>query len=154
MVASAPARIVITASLGHQAGTMDFDDLDFEKGYRTLRAYSRSKLANVLYTRSLAAELASRGVTVNTLHPGGVATDIWSGAPWYARPVLSLAKRFMLSPSDGGRHITYLAIGPEVEGETGGYYDQSKLKDPSDEAQDEALAARLRQVSADLVGVA
>ena len=98
-------------------------------------------------------ELAGTGVTVNSLHPGAVATDIWSGAPWYARPVLALAKRAMDSPADGGRHITYLAIDPEVEGETGGYYDDDRLKEPSDLARDGALAERLREVSAEIVGL-
>jgi retinol dehydrogenase 14 len=153
LVASAPARIVITASTGHYAGTMDFDDLGFERGYQIMRAYGRSKLANVLYARSLAAELADAGVTVNALHPGAVATDIWSGAPWFARPVLAIAKRWMRSPAEGGANITFLAIGPEVEGETGGYYDDDRLKEPSDLARDDEVGARLREVSAEMVGV-
>ena len=45
------------------------------------------------------------GVTVNAVHPGSVATDIWSGAPWYARPFLAVAKRRMLSPEEGGRAL-------------------------------------------------
>ena len=97
LIVSAPGRIVITSSVGHYNGALDLDDLGLEHGYSILRAYSRSKLANVLYARSLAAELAPYGVTVNAVHPGSVATDIWSGAPWYARP-------FLGSPSDGCSH--------------------------------------------------
>lgn len=153
VVAAAPSRIVFTASEGHYSGTMDFDDLGYEQGYTIMRAYGRSKLANVLYTRSLAAELKDKGVTVNALHPGAVATDIWSGAPWYAKPVLAVAKRFMRSPADGGATITFLATDPSVEGKTGGYYDNNALKEPSELAQDDAVAQRLREESGRLVGL-
>ncbi|GEP34922.1 retinol dehydrogenase [Nocardioides szechwanensis] len=154
ILASAPARIVLTSSTGHYQGTMDFDDLGFESGYGIMRAYGRSKLANVLHTRELARRLHGTGVTVNCLHPGTVATSIWGGAPWWARPVLALAKRIvMVSPSEGGRRITYLAVGPEVEGLTGGYYDDDRLKEPSELAQDDATGIRLRDVSLGLVGL-
>lgn len=146
-------RIVFTASTGHYDATMDFDDLGFEHGYSIMKAYSRSKVANVMYARSLAAELADTEVTVNSLHPGAVATDIWSGAPWFARPVLAVAKRFMRSPAKGGATITFLATDPAVAGATGGYYDDNRLKEPSALAQDDAVAARLREVSAALVRV-
>ena len=70
---SAPSRIVFTSSEGHYSGTMDLDDLGFEQGYSIMRAYCRSKLANVLTARRLARELEGTGVTVTALHPG--ATD-------------------------------------------------------------------------------
>jgi NAD(P)-dependent dehydrogenase (short-subunit alcohol dehydrogenase family) len=153
VVAAAPSRIVFTSSQAHFSGTMDFDDLGFERDYSVIKAYNRSKLANVLYARSLARQLAGTGVTVNALHPGVIATDIWDGAPWYARPFLAVGKRLMQAPEDGGRTITFLATDPSVEGCTGGYYEKNALTEPSELAQDDAVAERLREESGRLVGV-
>ena len=108
----------------------------------------------MLYARHLANELEASDVTVNALHPGTVATDIWSGAPAYARPFLAIAKRFkMIAPEEGGRRITYLATSPEVEGRTGGYYDQDRVRKPSALARDEVVGQRLYDESARLVGL-
>jgi len=149
---SAPARIVTTSSIGHFNGTMDFDDLGFERGYQIIRAYGRSKLANVLHTRHLARRLEGTGVTANCLHPGAVSTNIWSGAPWFARPVLAVAKRLMMvSPETGGERLVFLTTSPEVDGQTGGYYEQDQRKDPSALAQDDVVAERLDLVSRELV---
>jgi NAD(P)-dependent dehydrogenase (short-subunit alcohol dehydrogenase family) len=153
LVASAPARIVVVSSIGHRRGTLDFDDLGFERGYRVLRAYARSKLANVLFTSELARRLDGKPVTVNSLHPGAVATHIWSHAPAIARPVLAVAKLFMISPEQGGDRIVYLATSPEVEDRTGGYYEKDRLVTPSRLARDPALATRLWEVSASMVGL-
>ena len=69
--AHAPARVVTVASVGHRQGTLDLDDLGFARGgYRIMRAYARSKLANVLFAAELARRLAGSGVTSNSLHPG------------------------------------------------------------------------------------
>jgi retinol dehydrogenase-14 len=155
IVKSAPARIVNTSSVGHRSGTMDFDDLNFDRErYGIMKAYGRSKLANVLFTRELAKRLQGQGVTVNCLHPGAVSTNIWSHAMWWARPFVSLAKLFMLPPEKGGERIVYLATSPEVEGMTGGYYEKNKLAQPSHLAGDAAVAAKLWDVSAKLVKLA
>jgi retinol dehydrogenase-14 len=154
IVASAPARIVNVSSVGHYGGTMNFDDLGFERGYHIMRAYARSKLANVLFTRRLAKRLAGTGVTVNAVHPGAVATDIWGGAPWFAKPVVNLWKRLtMISPEHGARPIVYLATSPEVEGTSGQYFNRMKPAAPSRLAQDDALAERLWAESSRLVGL-
>ncbi|HEY8141763.1 MAG TPA: SDR family oxidoreductase [Kofleriaceae bacterium] len=151
VVASAPARIVNVSSVGHRQGTLDFEDLGFERGYGIMKAYSRSKLANVLFTSELARRLEGKRVTVNALHPGAVATHIWSHAPAIARPLLAVAKLFMISPEEGGDRIVYLATSPEVEGKTGGYYEKNRLVTPARLARDATLASRLWIVSTDLV---
>src|SRR5262249_55958971 len=124
----------------------------FENGYGILKAYGRSKLGNVLFTRELAKRVAAKGITVNSLHPGAVATNIWSGAPAWARPALELLKRWtMISPEDGSKTLTYLAASPEVAGMTGLYFEKNRAVLPGGLGQDDALARRLWEESAKLV---
>jgi NAD(P)-dependent dehydrogenase (short-subunit alcohol dehydrogenase family) len=72
--ASGPARIVNVSSDSHTRGKIDFDNLQMEKGYSGLGAYSQSKLANVLFTYELARKLEGTRVTANVLHPGLINT--------------------------------------------------------------------------------
>jgi retinol dehydrogenase-14 len=151
---SAPARVVTVASAAHRQGDMPFDDLQFENGgYAIMRAYARSKLANVLFTAELARRLTESGVTANCLHPGAVATNIWSHAPRYALPLLAVAKLFMISAAKGADTIVHLAASPEVEALTGGYYERNRKVLPSRLAQDEAIAKTLWEHSAAIVGL-
>ncbi len=96
--ASAPSRIVNVASADHSNATIDFDDLQGEKGYRGAKAYSRSKLANVLFTYELARRLRGTGVTVNCLHPGVVGTNLGSGVSGAFGFVVSALRPLMKSP--------------------------------------------------------
>ena len=73
---------------------------------------------------------------------------------WWTRPFLAIAKLFMVTPEKGGERLVYLAVSPDVEGKTGGYYEDNKLVAPSPLAQDDAVAAKLWDVSAGLVGLA
>lgn len=151
--ASAPARVVTVASVGHRHGDLDFSDLQMERGYAIMRAYGRSKLANILFTRELARRLAGTGVTAACLHPGAVATRIWSGAPGLARPLLAAAKWFMRSPAKGAETVVQLAAAPEVERFAGLYLQDGKPAKASALAQDDELARRLWDESARLVGL-
>ncbi len=152
LVRSAPARVVTVASIGHRQGTLDFDDLGFERGYSIMRAYTRSKLANVLFAAELARRLAGTGVTSNSLHPGAVKTNIWSGAPLWAKPLIWLLfQPSMISAAEGAATIVQLAASPELEGITGQYFEHGKAVAPAPLAQDENLAKRLWEVSAAMV---
>jgi NAD(P)-dependent dehydrogenase (short-subunit alcohol dehydrogenase family) len=152
LVRSAPARVVSVASVGHRRASLDFDDLGFERGYSIMRAYGRSKLANVLFAAELARRLAGTGVTSNSLHPGAVATNIWSGAPLWAKPIIHLFFRpSFISSERGADAIVQLAARPELEGVTGQYFEDGKPSVPAPLARDAALARRLWDVSARLV---
>ncbi|HYU30565.1 MAG TPA: SDR family oxidoreductase [Thermoanaerobaculia bacterium] len=155
LVRSAPARVVTVASEGHRHGTLDFADLGYEHGgYRIMRAYSRSKLANILFANELARRLAGNGVTSNSLHPGVVATNIWSGAPGWVKPIIYLLLRpTMVSAEKGAETIVQLAASADLEGVTGKYFEKGRPVDPAPLAQDEVLARRLWDVSARMVGL-
>jgi NAD(P)-dependent dehydrogenase (short-subunit alcohol dehydrogenase family) len=154
LVRSAPARVVTVASVGHRRGTLDFADLGYERGYSIMRAYMRSKLANVLFAAELARRLQGTGVTSNSLHPGSVATNIWSGAPTWAKPLIQILFRpFFLTVEEGAATIVQLAASPELEGVTGKYFEKGIAVPPAPLARDEALAKRLWEVSAAMVGL-
>jgi retinol dehydrogenase 14 len=155
VVKSAPARVVTVASVGHRRGTLDFDDLGFERGgYSIMRAYGRSKLANVLFAAELGRRLAGTGVTSNSLHPGSVDTNIWSGAPLWAKPIIGILLRpFFISAEKGGARIVQLAADADLEEVTGKYFENGQAVDPAPLARDASLATRLWDVSARMVGL-
>lgn len=151
LVASTPARIVTVASIAHHRGTLDFNDLGFERGYWIMKAYCRSKLANVLFANELARRLAGTGVTSNSVHPGAVETYIWSGAPLWTQPYIALFLRpRFISAAAGAANVVRLAVDPEFEGVTGQYFEEDRLVPPSPLAQDASLASRLWDVSESL----
>jgi retinol dehydrogenase 14 len=154
LTASAPARI-ITVSSGVQArGRIDFDDLQGERNYSGQRAYSQSKLANVMFTYELARRLDGTGVTATVLHPGVVRTSFGAeDQTAYPAVMIGVARLFMKTPAQGAGTSIYLASSPEVEGVTGRYFVNCKPTTSSKASYDTAAAARLWQVSADLVGL-
>jgi NAD(P)-dependent dehydrogenase (short-subunit alcohol dehydrogenase family) len=148
--ASAPSRIINVSSVGHYNGHINFDDLNLEKEYGGWKAYGQSKLALVLFTHELAKKLQGNGVTINAVHPGTVATNIWTRPFGPAGFITALPKLFMASPEKGAETIVYLASSPEAQSLSGEYLEKLKVKKSSEESYDEEIAQRLWDVSAKL----
>ena len=148
--ASTPSRIINVSSVGHYNGHINFDDLNLEKEYGGWKAYGQSKLALVLFTHELAKKLQGTGVTVNAVHPGTVATNIWSRPLGPVGFIMALPKLFMTSPEKGAETIVYLASSPDAKSLSGEYLEKLKVKKSSDESYNEEIAQRLWDVSAKL----
>ncbi len=152
--ASAPARIVNVCSKIGPRTELNFDDLQSEKGYTAVRAYSRSILAGVMFTYELARRLEGTGVTANCLHPGIVATGLFRKAPALHRFLFRVLGPLLSSAGKGAGTSVYLASSPEVEGASGKYFvGKAPARSPA-ASYDEDAAARLWEVSAKLTGMA
>ena len=151
LIASAPARVVNTASSAHMSAHLDFEDLQSAHGYRGFKVYGRSKLCNVLYTRELARRLAGTGVTANSLHPGFVATRFGDESGGVLAYLVGMGKKmFAISREKGADTMVYLASSPEVAQISGGYFYKCRPATPSKEAQNDVTARRLWLESARL----
>jgi NAD(P)-dependent dehydrogenase (short-subunit alcohol dehydrogenase family) len=160
LAASAPARVINTSSDAHRAGTIELDDLQSERAYRSgrwewmrlggagYRVYARSKLCNILFTRELARRLAGAGVTANSFHPGFVSTRFGDASGGVISLGLRLAKRFALTPQQGAETLIYLAASPDVAGISGEYFVRSRPAAPTSAAQDDDMARQLWDVTA------
>ncbi|MEU0268516.1 SDR family NAD(P)-dependent oxidoreductase [Nocardioides sp. NPDC006303] len=149
---SAYARVVTVASQAHAQGWIDFDDIQGERSYSGARAYSQSKLANILFTHELARRQPR--VTANALHPGVVSTAFGAEDPGRTQRLLvPLLRPFMKSPAKGAETSIYAASAPELVGATGGYFANSRSRRSAPLSYNQDLAARLWRVSEDLVRV-
>jgi NAD(P)-dependent dehydrogenase (short-subunit alcohol dehydrogenase family) len=148
---SAPSRIVNVSSRAHLRGKIDFDNLQGEKHYHGREAYGQAKLANVLFTYSLAHRLEASGVTVNALHPGWVATGFArNNGPVYDIGTRLVSTLFARSPERGAETSLYLATSPEVAKITGQYFVDSRPVRSSPISYDQDLAEKLWRVSLEL----
>ena len=151
---SAPARVVTVASGAHTMGRIDFDDLQDERSYSGSRAYNQSKLANVLFTYELARRVQTGAITANAVHPGMVNTSFGASDPGTVQRILvPYLRPFMKSATKGAATSIYVASTPALEHTSSRYFANSKPKKSSPDSYDPAVAARLWQVSADLVGL-
>jgi NAD(P)-dependent dehydrogenase (short-subunit alcohol dehydrogenase family) len=140
--ASAPSRIVNVASLGQHP--IDFDDVMITKGYNGGRAYSQSKLAQIMFTVDLAQELGGSGVTVNALHPATYmnTTMVREGG---ITPISTVEQ--------GGEAILHLAVGDDMTGKSGLFFNGMQQAQANAQAYDEAARQKLRALSLKLTGL-
>jgi retinol dehydrogenase-14 len=149
---SASARVVTVSSNAQAQGRIDFDDLQGTSSYSGAQAYSQSKLANLLFTYELARRLQGTPVTANALHPGVVSTSFGGEDPASVQRVfIPFLRPFMKTAAQGAATSIYLATAPELEQVSGRYFANSKPKRSSERSYHEPAAARLWQVSAELV---
>jgi NAD(P)-dependent dehydrogenase (short-subunit alcohol dehydrogenase family) len=150
--ASAPSRIVTVASAAHRGQRLDLGALGKGADWGQVKAYGRSKLCNILFTRELAARLDGSGVVATCLHPGMVATGIAQHGGiielgW------RLIKPFMIGPEKGAETSVFLATVPDPAPFHGGYVIDKRLARPDPAALDDGLASRLWDESARMVGL-
>ena len=140
--ASAPSRIVNVASLGQHP--VDFDDVMITKGYNGARAYAQSKLSQIMFTVDLANELKGSGVTVNSLHPATYmnTTMVREGG---ITPISTVEQ--------GGEAILHLAVGDDMAGKSGLFYDGLREAKANAQAYDAAAREKLRKLSLELTGL-
>lgn len=150
----AEPRIVIVSSGAHALGDIHFDDIGLKRNFNLVKAYSRSKLANLLFCRELAQRLSDSGVSVNCLHPGAVGTSMGIDRDTgFGKLAMALLRPFFKTPDQGADTAYYLAVSDEVRGRSGGYYVNRRIRSPSARARDPELARRLWELSESMTGI-
>jgi NAD(P)-dependent dehydrogenase (short-subunit alcohol dehydrogenase family) len=138
---SAPARVVNVASAGQSP--IDFDDPMLERGYDAMRAYSQSKLAQIMFTFELAERLSGTGVSVNALHPASLMDT---------KMVQDTFGYTMSTVEEGTEAVVRLAASPELEGVTGRYFDGTREARADGQAYDKEARQTLWELSEELCG--
>lgn len=146
------ARIINVSSEAHKMGRPDFDDLQSEKKYSSIKAYGNAKLFNIYFTKSLAERYRSKGITAFALHPGLVNTNFGSRLSGFGKLLLFLARPFMITPQQGAQTSVYLATAPKLDGKSGQYFKNQKVIKPKPIAENEAARNRLWDISLQLTG--
>ncbi|XP_035511785.1 retinol dehydrogenase 12, like isoform X2 [Morone saxatilis] len=150
---SAPARIINVSSMAHSWGSINLEDINSEKSYDKKAAYSQSKLANILFTRSLAKRLEGTGVTTYSLHPGVVQTDLWRHLNGLQQAVMKMVSPFTKSSAQGAQTSIYCAVEPSLEKESGGYYSDCAPAECSAAGKDDNVAQKLWELSCQLLSI-
>ncbi len=151
--ADAQARVINVSSSAHESAPgINFEDIQGENRFSGNAAYAQSKLANIMFTYDLARRLGDQHVTVNAVHPGGVATNFGREAGIYGL-IIRLMKPMLLSPEKGAETVVYLASSPAVEHVTGKYFFNLQPVASSPVSHDPEQQTRLWRASCSLTGL-
>ncbi|MDO9317981.1 MAG: SDR family NAD(P)-dependent oxidoreductase [Gammaproteobacteria bacterium] len=145
-------RVVFTSSYGHNNSALDFDDLNLEKDYTTLKAYGRSKLMNLLTARELQRRYGDRNIVASSFHPGAVRTPIWGKGGSVGRFLGIAMYPFMVSIAKGADTFIWLASSQdEASVNASGHYFYKRGRPRTAAFATDEAAAKLWQVSERLI---
>ncbi|XP_057190804.1 retinol dehydrogenase 12 isoform X2 [Triplophysa rosa] len=150
---SAPSRIINLSSMAHSWGTIRLDDVNSERNYHSRRAYGQSKLAIILFTRSLAKKLKDTGVTAYAVHPGVVRTELKRHMNLGLLIMWKVVRPFTKTPVQGAQTTIYCAVQPELDKESGGYYSNCGPSTCTRAARDDEMAEKLWALSCRMLGI-
>ena len=154
VMASGRGNIINVSSEAHRFAKLKFKDLQYEKGgYSGMKAYCRSKLCNILFTRELSRRLEGTCVVTNALHPGAVASNFGQGISGLGGMMMRLARPFMISEEKGAETTLYLATSGEGYTANGNYFKNKKISEPTKEARSDYSAKRLWEASEELLDI-
>jgi NAD(P)-dependent dehydrogenase (short-subunit alcohol dehydrogenase family) len=135
------ARIINLTSGIHFRGRLDLDDLEFDKRkWRSIDAYTQSKLCNILFTKSMARSLADTNISINCIAPGWVNTGLFRDAGPFVKISASL---MAMSPVKAARGLVHMATAGELENVSGEYFAGMKIRKSSSASYNEQLADKL-----------
>ncbi|KAJ8010818.1 hypothetical protein DPEC_G00079080 [Dallia pectoralis] len=153
MKRSAPARIVNVSSVAHTWTDRILEDVNSERSYDQVNAYGQSKLANILCTRSLAKRLQGTGVSVFSLHPGVVQSELWRHLNTPVQVAVKVFWPFIKTSVEGAQTSIFCAVEPGLEKKSGGYFSQCASARCSRAASDDGLAQRLWELSCRMLAI-
>ncbi len=150
LAAGGQGRIINVVSELYKKGVIKLDDLNMQDRYKAGAAYANSKLATMLYTIELAKRTRDKGITVNALHPGVLATNAFRDYPDF---IMNIMKLFLEKPQRGGERISYMAVSDEVKANSGKYFYKTEPCELVIPDTEYGKTERLLQYAAEVTGI-